>query len=589
MNRGEPQRHPNDGHGHSDRDVNQWQHLRELLIGPEKHQLDQVVERLNDPVLRSEELSEALPDAIAIGTSKSDRIAKALQPTIDEALKISAGKNPKAIADAIFPALGPAIRKAISAALMGMIQSLNHLLNQSFSIRGLKWRLEAIRTKKSFAEVVLLHTLVFRVEQIFLIHRRSGVLIQHVGPPHDDSKDPDLVSGMLTAIQDFVKDSFDSKTGEMLDTLRMDGNHSVWIEQGAHAVLATVIRGMPPVELRTHFRELLDRIHRLFGDKLDNFQGRTSAFAMIAPDLQDALTYQIREDSHRLSPFLWLLLLLMAAGIALAAGWSWQTLRTQREWTTLVSQLRAQRGIVVTSAEKTGAGYIITGLKDPLSGNIEAIMSASGIDPARIQSRWQPYYALDDATVLERARHILRPPSTVSLELSHGRLEVAGRAHHKWVRQFRQRVETIPGIQMVEDRELLDIEVNALESAIADLDRKVVYFEQGRWQVTGKQHPALSAALEIIARVQNLSRSTNVFLKIIIVGQTDPTGPRAFNLDLSQRRSRAVMNYLIQNQIDPVGLQAVGTTAPAPESGSKRSGAYATFRSVSFKTLLRTE
>jgi len=106
----------------------------------------------------------------------------------------------------------------------------------------LKWRLEAIRTKRSFAEVVLLHTLVYRVEEIFLIHTQSGILLQHVGAEANHGKDPDLVSGMLTAIQEFVKDSFNSQTGEMLDTLRMDGDHSVWIEQGPHAMLAAVIR-----------------------------------------------------------------------------------------------------------------------------------------------------------------------------------------------------------------------------------------------------------------------------------------------------------------------------------------------------------
>jgi hypothetical protein len=256
------------------RDLTGYQELRELLTGPEQRQLAEILKRLNDPVRRAEELGQALPDAIAMATARDNRIARALQPTIDTALKVSAHKNPKAIADAIFPALGPAIRKAISAALAGMVQSFNHILNQSLSWQGLKWRLEALRTRKSFAEVALLHTLVYRVEQIFLIHRHSGLLLQHAVAENIASKDPDLVSGMLTAIQDFVKDSFDTKTGEMLDTLRMDGDHSVWIEHGPEAVLAAVIRGMPPVELRSRFRDLLERLHQLYGDRLDNLTDR---------------------------------------------------------------------------------------------------------------------------------------------------------------------------------------------------------------------------------------------------------------------------------------------------------------------------
>jgi OOP family OmpA-OmpF porin len=156
-----------------------WHELRTLLTGPEQRQLASILKRLDDPVRRAEELANALPDALSMSVVKDGRIARALQPTMDAALKRSVRKNPKAVADAIFPALGPAIRKAISATILGMVQSLNHLLNRSFSLQGLKWRFEAMRTQRSFAEVVMLHTLIYRVEQIFLIHRDTGIVLEH--------------------------------------------------------------------------------------------------------------------------------------------------------------------------------------------------------------------------------------------------------------------------------------------------------------------------------------------------------------------------------------------------------------------------
>jgi len=73
--------------------------------------------------------------------------------------------------------MGPAIRRAIGEALSRLIQSLDRALDHSLTWRGLGWRLEAARTGRSFAEVVLAHTLVFRVEQVFLIHRRTGLLL----------------------------------------------------------------------------------------------------------------------------------------------------------------------------------------------------------------------------------------------------------------------------------------------------------------------------------------------------------------------------------------------------------------------------
>ena len=73
-------------------------------------------------------------------------------------------------------------------------ESLNQTLEHTFSWRGLKWRFEALRTGKSFAEVVMLRSLVYRVEQLFLIHRKtnspSTVLDPAIG------KDSDMVAGM---------------------------------------------------------------------------------------------------------------------------------------------------------------------------------------------------------------------------------------------------------------------------------------------------------------------------------------------------------------------------------------------------------
>jgi OOP family OmpA-OmpF porin len=114
-----------------------------------------------------------------------------------------------------------------------MVQSLNKTLEYSVSTKGLRWRWEALTTGKKFAEVVLLHTLRYRVAQIFLIHRESGLLLQHV-TDDEDIRDVDLASGMLTAIQDFVRDSFGADETESLKTMAF-GNQTIWIETGPRA------------------------------------------------------------------------------------------------------------------------------------------------------------------------------------------------------------------------------------------------------------------------------------------------------------------------------------------------------------------
>ena len=54
-----------------------------------------------------------------------------------------------------------------------------------------------------------------------------------------------MVSGLLTALRDFVKNSFRSGDTDDLEALTV-GDLSVWIEQGPRAILAAVVRGRAP-------------------------------------------------------------------------------------------------------------------------------------------------------------------------------------------------------------------------------------------------------------------------------------------------------------------------------------------------------
>src|SRR4029434_1356780 len=138
------------------------------------------------------------------------------------------------------------------------------------SWRSLRWRLDARRTGKSFAEIVLLNTLVYRVEQVFLIHRPSGLLLQHIAAEGISVQDGDMVSGMLTAIRDFVQDSFHVSDEEGLQTLKV-GGLSVWIEQGPHALVAVVIRGTAPPDLRATLQRAVESVHAQYSDLLESF------------------------------------------------------------------------------------------------------------------------------------------------------------------------------------------------------------------------------------------------------------------------------------------------------------------------------
>ncbi len=228
------------------------------------------------------------------------------------AIERSIKNNPQQMVDAIYPVMGPAIRKAISGALTSMAQSLNQRLTYNFSLQGLKWRLESLRTGRSFAEVVLLHTLVYRVEQVFLIHRETGLLLQHCAADHATTQDPDMVSGMLTAIQDFVHNSFRANHGDLLETFQV-GELAVWVEQSPQAFLAGVVRGNAPATTRDYLRATLESIHLEFYGALADFAGDAMSFAATRPLLQGCLQTEYQPQSANITP------LMVVTGVVLAA------------------------------------------------------------------------------------------------------------------------------------------------------------------------------------------------------------------------------------------------------------------------------
>ena len=311
--------------------------LRSLIVGPEQRQLRTIQTRLDDPAAQIRDVSRALPQAMLL--RKDDpQLTRALAPTIEEAITTSVRRNPRPLADALFPIFGPAIRKAIAASLSTMLESLNQTLEHSLSWRAVQWRITALRTGKSFAEVVLLNTLVYRVEQVFLIERESGLLLLHVKSGPSAVQDVDMVSGMLTAIRDFAHDSFRVSKDETLDTLQV-GELSVWIEQGPHAILAAVIRGTAPSELRTTMQEALEHVHARFGETLAAFDGDTAPFEAVRPSLEALLQSQYHRDRKKSSPMLWVL----AGALVLAlAVWAFFAVSARTRWH-VVSQ-RAQGG-----------------------------------------------------------------------------------------------------------------------------------------------------------------------------------------------------------------------------------------------------
>ncbi len=552
--------------------------LRELLLKSEKEQILRIENRLDDPMVRAKEISQSLPEAISLSILDSKKLSCVIQPVIDDAIKVSVQKNPKALADALFPVFGPGIRKAISSTIMGMIQSLNQMLNHSFSIQGMKWRFEAFRTRKQFAEVILLHTLIYKVEQIFFIHGKSGIVLDHVVAKDAIIQDPDLVSGMLTAIQDFVKDSFDID-GD-LDTLRIGSDKSVWIEKGEHALIAAVIRGTPPLNLRIKYRELMEEIHIKSGAALEKFNGDSHPFLIFREQLEEGLQFQEKQEDQKISPLLFCVFLVIFCGVGI---WGFSTYKTTQVWQQYLNRIEAQKGLILLSAQKKEGKYRVTGLRDPLAKDPLGLLQKDTIDPLSIESRWQAFYSLDPYFIFQRAKLILKPPGTIQLELSGNTIIAQGQASHTWIENFRRIAPTIPGINGVKDEKIQNIDMAQLDIALKELTAIRIYFKKNSTVLVENQEHILDILYKSINRIRKLQSRVERSVQIIILGHTDSSGNEKLNLRLSRGRAEKIFSILIVQGIKPAffSISGIGTKSPLKKESHTEDRQFN--RAVSFK------
>ena len=113
------------------------------------------------------------------------------------------------------------------------------------------------------------------IEEAFLMHR-SGVLLHHVSRNPDLRKDDDLVASMFVAIQEFVRDSFQSEA--LLDEVSFGGRRAA-VVRGEHTVLAAVITRGDVAHLVPQMLAALRAVESTYGHVLDAWDGHMARLA----------------------------------------------------------------------------------------------------------------------------------------------------------------------------------------------------------------------------------------------------------------------------------------------------------------------
>ncbi len=448
--------------------------LKALLVGPEQASIRELEEAARDPEAQRQRIADALPDSLHEAYRTSPRqLTRSLELPVSECIEDSVRRNPSFFADILYPVMGPAIRRSITQAMRELVQHINQSLEHALTVKGLKWRIEAARSGIPFAEIVLRHTLRYRVEEAFLIQSGSGLLIQHVRQAQAHPTDADAVSAMLTAIRDFARDTLDTEGEDArLETVDI-GDHTLWLIHGPRAYLACAIRGVPPIGLRDELAGVLEEVHRRHSGLLQRFDGDPASAAPLVPLIEPCL--QMEKETPSGKGFPWPLLLLALGAAGLLAWWGhgrWQTYQQTAEHEArqlaAVDVLSNAPGIVLTDWRIDDGTLHLRGLHDPLTPAPAGILAASGLTEDEFRLSFRPFQSVDPVAARARALQRLAPPDGVRLELDdEGVLRTQGTATPAWIERAALLAPTVPGISAYDDTGLYDRDTRVRQQLVA--------------------------------------------------------------------------------------------------------------------------
>jgi hypothetical protein len=124
----------------------------------------------------------------------------------------------------------------------------------------------------------------YSIEEVFLVDN-AGVLLVHMSRGESKAIDAKLVSGMLTAVQEFVKDSF--MGNNEIDDIKLDngalgkleyGDFQIVIERGEYTFLSAVISGYDNKRLRNRMKDVVLEFETQYLSTLKDWDGDMAKF-----------------------------------------------------------------------------------------------------------------------------------------------------------------------------------------------------------------------------------------------------------------------------------------------------------------------
>jgi hypothetical protein len=255
--------------------------LRTLLFDEYRQQIAQMRHEV--------EQLQTLLDALDRQIQDEDALIETITPVIAGAIRTNISESRDEMVDALYPIMGKLVQRSVTEAMRDLAQRIDQQMRRTLDVQSLWRRLRGRLRGISDVEMAMRDALPLKVEQIFLIHRETGLLLLHLAQSGEANDDSDIISGMLTAINEFTEDAFGRREEESLNQIQY-GGRSILLEAAHFVYIAVVIDGFDSSDFRNRMRETMIAIEHRHASSLRHYDGDAARFDMSKASLATLLT-----------------------------------------------------------------------------------------------------------------------------------------------------------------------------------------------------------------------------------------------------------------------------------------------------------
>ena len=532
----------------------QLEQVRTLILGKNSHLVTDTIKKEARTIV-GDVLTEALHDR----QKKDGSVNKVLLPLVEDSVEHSVTHHSDRLVNSLYPLMGSLVRKSVTAFLADFMEKTNQLIDSSLTVKGLKWRIKAWQAGVSFSQYVASQTFSYRVEHVFLIHRETGLLLNSVDLSKASKSDADLISAMLTAINDFVGDSFvDNEDGlkEQLQTVTTD-NFNLLIKPGPSALIVAAVTGNPPQAISNQLQLTLEDIHSLYNDELNQFDGDNQSFVNSEALLRDCLLSEQKtsESANQKNPwFAWLLVLAVIFIIGFKTFQWWE----KSELTDKLMKLDLQPGVIVNHIQVHNDKKVeLDILRDPDAVAVNDWLQQNKLTIEQLTLTERRYHSLAPEMLKVRAQQLWVQYPEVKMVWQGEMLSLLGTLDLLKLEKLRYALSaagftegknlTIDKMQFPSTTTITTnkaVKQQLFNDLVGRISTIQLEFSVESDDVTLKMQLTLQRLYQYLHQLNQLAEELDLSFGLLVIGCSDNSGNKVNNTRLSLQRAQNTGNAL---------------------------------------------